>query len=681
MKLIKAKIVGVVKEDKKYADLRSVMNYTVPFELIYSGVENESYYNVLYDLGIRNFLMSYHYIQNKHINVLTRFSEQKVRLFIDSGAHTYQNDLKYQDTTVEQWEAHLKKYLNWAEKNKDYIFAIANFDFENIVDPETVDRWNRDYFEPFMLKTGIPVCFVWHQNSANTWEFYCKRYPYVGFSSVNTEGVAIDLNEYRERLRVAEKNDALVHGFGMTRTGMLTELPFYTSDSTTWLVGLQYGEINYWRDTKMSRLKKDAWKTTYLDDICSRYGLDRELMLQEDTNELIKANIGAFINAEEFIQTRLVSRMYWLKSKTERVDLDSVEEGFFPSVEWLNSDNNEGAEEFAKKMNINPDYEDLVDLLYDATVFVNWNNPEYAELREWYLEEEQYKLISEMHDIYINRIVPDKEAKIQDLISFFRDCVSGKNDRLLQIGTNFDRIVKERLLYIEEEEEDLVDISEDEVKNRIKNLLPAPSDSEEENAPEIESLDREIFNKANIVPVFDERGKFLKGQTAVKRPKKMYSKKYPKFACDTCYAAQKCPEYKAGYVCAYSKMFERFDTRDIGDVIQAMQGMVSHNLTRMQRAMIMEVIQGTVDPAVTSFIDQNTRLLTILTQLYNSGSPEVMRQTRIVRADGTREETTQVTNPQEGGILEKLFSNMGREEEAPKTESKVRSSRYEEEDE
>ena len=91
-------------------------------------------------------------------------------------------------------------------------------------------------------------------------------------------------------------------------------------------------------------------------------------------------------------------------------------------------------------------------------------------------------------------------------------------------------------------------------------------------APEIDDLDDEIFKEEGIIPVRDERGRFLKGQKKVARPKKLYSNKYPKMACDTCVNAQLCPEYKAGYVCAYNKMFERYDTRDMADVIQAMQG-------------------------------------------------------------------------------------------------------------
>lgn len=648
----------IAPEKPKYANLRQIMDYRKPFEIIYSGVENESYYDILYGMGVRNFLMSYHYIQSKHIN-MNRFSDSQVRLFIDSGAHTYQNDPKYADMDIEYWEKHLTKYLNWVERNRDYIFAIASFDFENLVGPEIVDRWNKEYFEPFMLRTGIPVCFVWHQNSYNSWEYYCKRYPYVGFSSVNTEGVAIDMAEYKEKLRVAEMNDSLVHGFGMTRTNMLTELPFYTSDSTTWLVGLQYGEMNYWSTSsnKMSRLKKDKWQGDYLEEICQRYNLDEDKLLDEDVTEVIKANVGAFQDAEEFVKDRLKSMMYWLKAKAQKVDLGNLPEDFFPPASWFDGDK-EDLEEYARKMNLNPEYEDIEDLLYDVTAFMNWDNPDYQVMHDWYSDPEREELIEELHDTYINRIVPDLDAKIEDLRKFFSDCVSGNNDKLLQLGTNFDRIVKERDDYIEDEEEELVDLSPEELKSRLHGLLPAPSDESDEGAPEIDSLDEEIYKERGIIPTFDEKGRFVKGQVAVRKPKKVYSKKYPKFACDTCYAAAKCPEYKAGYVCAYHKTFNKFDTRDMADIIQAMQGMVEHNMTRMQRAMVMEVLNGSIDQDVTDFIDQNMRLMTTLKQMYEYGSPEVLRQTRVVRADGSHEETTEITNPQSGGILEKLFGNI-----------------------
>ena len=105
-----------------------------------------------------------------------------------------------------------------------------------------------------MLRTGVPICFMYHEEGIQQWEFMCKRYPYVGLS-LNVDG-AIDEGELRERFRIAEKYNTLVQGMASTRTNLLTQIPFYTVDSTTWNVGLKYGEISVWNKNKMSRIKK-----------------------------------------------------------------------------------------------------------------------------------------------------------------------------------------------------------------------------------------------------------------------------------------------------------------------------------------------------------------------------------------------------------------------------------------
>ena len=647
------------KEEKpKYANLDEIMDKNRAFNIFYSGVEDANNFNILYDMGIRNFLMSYHYIQNRHLSMHQMYSDKGVKFFIDSGAHTYQNDPKYLDYDIEYWEEHLKKYLNWVEKNRDYVFAIASFDFENVVGASIVKKWNEQYFEPFMLRTGIPVCFVWHQDSAMPWDYYCKRYPYVGFSSVNTEGVAIDIREYQDKLRIAENNDALVHGFGMTRTAMLTQLPFYTADSTTWLVGLQYGEINFWNGQKMQRLKKDVWKGNMLPTLI-QMGFDEEKLLSEDTEELIRVNIEAFIEAEEYVQTRLKSRMYWLKPKTVKrseADLLDIE---YPTPAWLFTprENRQGTEEYARQFNIsyeNP--EEAMNLVVDMTCFMNWDNPDYQEfIKQCYTPE----ILAEIHNVYINRIVGTDEERIEDLKEFYKNNLLGIDNKLLLLGTNFDRIVKERedSEYITDEEYDYEDVDDLEINNISAKYLPAPKEGEE--APEISELDDEIFEEQGIIPVRDENGHFLKGQRKVLKPKKLYSEKYPKLACDMCVNAQRCPQYKAGYVCAYNKMFNRYNTRDMGDVIQAMQGIVDLSMQRLQRSMLTEVMNGGMpDPNVSQMMNQSMQMLNNLQRMYESANQEVIRQTRVLRADGTQEMTTQVSNPQSGGILAQIFGNM-----------------------
>ena len=646
-----------VKEKSKttYTDLRQVMDYTRPLTIFYSGVEYESYLDILYDLGIRNFLMSYEYLKGKGVHQLKKYPD--MHLFIDSGAYTYNQDPKYAEYTIEQWEKQIEEYLAWAEKHKNQIFAIADLDIQYLVGYEKVVEWRKKYFEPFMLRTGLPVCFIYHEEGLDIWEYMCKRYPYVGISlNIDRE---VDETELRNKFKIAEKHNALVQGMASTRTGMLTQYPFYTVDSTTWNVGLKYGEISVWTGNKMSRIKKADFKEKafpYID----RYDLpfNHDLILEEDKTEMIRVNAYAFVQAEKFIQERLKSLMYWFKARAVKVDVDNLPDDFFPPVEWFNSQPEvDSLKEYARKMNINPELPDkeCFNMIFDMTAFVTWGNEEYDSLREGYTPE----LLSRLHDTFVNRIVASDEERIADLQQFFKECLSGENDKLLQLGTNFDRVVKEREHYIEDDDEELVDISPDEVKSRLRAILPDSADSE--NAPEIDALDEEIYRKADIVPVFDENGLFVKGQTAIKRPKKVYSNKFPKFACDTCYAAAKCPEFKAGYVCAYNKMFNRFDTRSMADIIQAVQGIVEHNMARMQRAMIMEVMNGTIDPVTSQLMDTNIRYMQMLKQMYELGSPEVLRQTHIIRADGSEEKTTSITNPQSGGILEKLFSmNVGK---------------------
>ena len=650
---------------KKYNNLREVMDYNKPLTIFFSGVESEFYLDTLYDLGIRDFLMSYEYLKGKGFNTFKKYKD--IRLFIDSGAYTYQNDPKYEEYTEEQWVKQIQEYLEWAKKHKDNIFAIADLDLQYLsnVGYEKVYEWRKTYFEPFMLETGIPVCFIYHEDGLDQWEYMCKRYPYVGLS-LAIDKVENGSNQLREMFKIAEKHNALCQGMASTNTKLLTQYPFYTVDSTTWNAGLKYGEISVWTGTKMTRIKKNDFETKAFPLIQNYEGadFDFDLIREEDKIEMIRVNAYAFVLAEKFVRERLKSKMYWLKLRTTKQSIEDLPSDFFPTPNWFDGDLN-GLKEYAQKMNINPEYENAYGCIYDMTTFLNWDNDEYDSMRNEYLENDG-AIITQLHDLYVNRIVPTMEEKVQDLIKFFTECLEGKNDKLLQLGTNFDRIVKDREDYITDEEYEIADVSEMDLQNTMLKYLPAPVEGSP--APEISDIDDEIFREEGIEPVRDAQGRFIKGQKQVLKPKKLYSNKYPKMACDSCINAQKCPEYKAGYACAYNKMFERFNTRDMGDIIQAMQGIVDFSMIRLQRGMLIETMNGggLPDPNVTNMMNQTMGYLAQLQRMYETGSQEVIRQTKIMRADGTQEMTTQVSNPQRGGILSQIFGDMGANKEDDK---------------
>ena len=681
------KIVKVVKKKEeipvipntskhKYSSLHDVVDRKRLFKMIYSGVESEDNFDILYDLGIRDFLMSFHYIQKKRQS-MKRYAELGVKFFIDSGAYTFINNEEFHSYTIEQWEAYIESYLKWAKKNTEVLFAIANLDIEFLVGQEQVELWNKKYFEPFMLETGILVCFIWHSSSGEKqWEYYTQRYPYTGFSWATESGDSLTLDYGKRMLDVAKKNNSVCHGMGMTRTSILTKLPFYTSDSTTYLVGVQYGEINWWTGSKMTRLKKDKWKKPDMLKKFEDMGLSVERLEEEKPNEMTKANAMAFMLAQEYIDTKLAPRMYWLMpevSKNSLEDLSSLPSAEFISSKDINNLSLQELQKVAKPLNINFESEDanwICNCIIDLTAFLNWDNPEYKDVVAYYTEE----VLDEIHEQYVNKIRASSEEKIDDLKLFFQEVFTGENKKLLHYGTNFDVTAKERMEYIEEKTSEDIDVSLDEYMQAIQNtgldMLSIASPTEEDEA--LERLDAEIFDKTGMLTVRDEKGKFIKGQKRVKRPKNLYSDKYPKLACNTCYSAQTCPEFKEGYVCAYHKMFKRFDTRNLSDVLEGMQSIANMSLERVQKAMLFEQLDGGRPNNDTSnLMNQAMQMMNNLNSIYENGGV-ILKHTKRVNSDGSIEETTSMNqnSNETGGVIEKLFSMaMGKDiPEEPKQE-------------
>jgi hypothetical protein len=649
---------------KPQTDLRQVMDYSQQFSIFYSGVESEQYFNAAYAAGARNFLVSYEYMKGKGRAISRRLEKLKdCRLFIDSGAFSIFRSAEYADYTNEQWAKRIKEYLEWVEIHKDIIFAIADLDLQGELGIELINEWRRDYFEPFMLRTGIPVCFVWHEvDGIEGWERMCQRYPYVALSLVSDKN---ELAEIKYKFKIAEKYNTLVQGMGSTRIKILPEFPFYTVDSISWKAGMMYGLLGIWDGKTVRQIKKKDWNAKAAPYIQSYKDitLDVDKLFNDDVEETIRANIYPYIMAESFIRERHKKIIYWQKPKAQKIDAASIPNDFFPSVEWLDSHVWEGYKDYAQKMNINPDmeYALCINAIIDMTMFCNWDNPEYEQFKTKAYLGEKINVLRDIHTQFINRLVNTDDERISDLRAFFESCLKGENDKLLLMGTNFDKVIKERDDYFTEEEYDTVELSQEDVTKNLSvlNLL-----EDREGAPEIDELDKEIHSQTGIIPYRNDNGVIVGGQKKIGRQKKIYSDKYPKFNCDNCFQGVKCEHYKAGHICIHNKLLKRFDTRSTKDIIDAMQSLVSYNLERTQRAMIMETFSGAIDPMVNNLISQNMQLLNNINALYSTSNKEILKQTRVVHSDGSREDVLEVSNPQEGSILEKMLMSMkGNKEE------------------
>lgn len=623
-----------------------------PTHIIISGVESDKYWNIVVDqCGIRNVLMSYHYLQKKGSGFLKErlTKTPDVKILIDSGAHTFYAKIdEFSKKPDSFWEDYLTKYTSWIAENKDYITSCANLDIEGIVGIEKVDEWNKKYFEP-LEEIGIDVCYIWHAVRGNNgWEEYCKKHKYVGLS---TENDSLTTQHLSKMLTVSKRYNARVHGMALTKTEVLVRVPFYSVDSTTWLVGQQYGELNWFDGRKMKRLSKKDWQRTYKTKLLKEpFNADWDKLIngmggRGDTYELLRLNVIAYILAEEHIQKRLNAKMYWMNSKP-KTQVKSHEEVLktTPDIEWFEGDCN-NYQDYLKVLGIDIDTytkEEAVDILYYFYMFLND-------------DEEALALISDEDLIdYANQAletpIATREDALRELKDYFVENALGERD---DFKSEAPIQPKERGSYLEDDEFTVIDLTQTDLEKAP--MLPQFATG---SMPEVEEYDEELA-KNGIAVVRDSSGKFVKGQQRVRKPKNIYSEKYPKLVCDTCYKSGDCPQYKAGFVCAFDRTFKKFDSRKVEDLVDGMGSIVEFNMGRLQRAMMFEVMDGGMPTAeVSHLIDQNMKYLEKMKDLMTNSPKAVVEQRKVLKSDGTQEITTSVgVTPQTGGILSQIFGD------------------------
>ena len=653
--------------------------FNEPMNIIISGVESEAYWRIVVgECEMKTVLMSYHYLQKKPKDFLAKRLKKHpdVKVFIDSGAHTFLSNFeKFEDQPIEFWNTYLQNYVNFIRENKEHIFACADLDIDDAVGVEQVDEWRRKYFEP-LEEEGVQVCYIWHSiREDKGWEDMCKKYSYVGFSMENDASAT--LQRIMKRINVAKKYNTRVHGMALTKTEILSRVPFFSADSTTWLVGQKYGELNWFDGRKMRRLSKTEWRRSYKTKLLKEpFNADWDKLIngmggQGDTYELLRLNVIAYRLAEEYVRKRLGSKQYWMTSggssastghriprkrkrssqeATESVQTTSVavvptfsqnNEVNYPTLEWFDGACND-YKDYCKEFNIDVDSyskEEAINILF--YFFILLDAPD--EL----LDEEDSEDLIEYAKSVVDDSIDTREDAIKELRIFFQQNLEGSRQ---DFNPNQMAQPKDRALYVEEEEFILRDLSQDEIDTEY--ALERPK---EDDMPEVTIYDEELKARG-IEAVRDSKGRFIKGQQRIKKPKNIYSKKYPKLNCDTCYKSGDCPEYKAGFVCAYDKMLNRFDTRNYDDIMDAMTSIVNANLSRMQKAMLFETMDGGMPTGeVTGLIDQNMRLLEKIKNLQDTSPKTVLSQRRVVKEDGTQEVVTEMNVNPQGGILSKIF--------------------------
>lgn len=181
----------------------------------------------------RHYLISYHYYQKEKIDraIDKYFAGVAPEIIADSGA--FSSYTKGSPIRIEEYAAWLKQW-------QSFFAAYANLD---LIGDVLQSRKNQSYLESQGL-TPFPVFHL--GESYEELKAYCRDYSYVALGGLYRTPNTPAVWDYVVRcFRIREDNFPHVqfHGFGITVYDMIRNLPWYSVDSTTWVVGAAYGRL------------------------------------------------------------------------------------------------------------------------------------------------------------------------------------------------------------------------------------------------------------------------------------------------------------------------------------------------------------------------------------------------------------------------------------------------------
>lgn len=232
-----------------------------------------------------NTLVSYHYFKKQDISEFTRNS---YRCIGDSGAFSAMTTGKPID---------INDFGLWAKKWQKDLAWVASLDVIGN-QTETFNNYNKlkDYY-------GVDVIPTLHYGAHPS---EMDKYANKGVDYIGLGGMVPHKSEPQKLLRwtlsmfkYARDNhpNMRFHGWGITHKDLLTQLPWYSVDSTGWAYSFMLGRHTLWIPTegkfvRFSTDGKEAYK--YGDQIREHYGVEpADIAVSNNQNYQVTVRVSA----------------------------------------------------------------------------------------------------------------------------------------------------------------------------------------------------------------------------------------------------------------------------------------------------------------------------------------------------------------------------------------------------
>ncbi len=192
--------------------------------------------------------------------------QQRISLFLDSGAHSLYTsyatvktvdgkriervaELKligqdmYSFTKTKEFRDYFEGYIKFVCENKQYLDVYVNLDI--IGNAELT--WEN---QKIMESHGLQPLPVFHLGEDFKWlKKYADKYDYIGIGGLGQEGSKTEFVRMADRIFCyicpKPKRTPIVktHGFAMTSLDLMFRYPWYSVDSTSWVLTSRFGAV------------------------------------------------------------------------------------------------------------------------------------------------------------------------------------------------------------------------------------------------------------------------------------------------------------------------------------------------------------------------------------------------------------------------------------------------------
>lgn len=172
---------------------------------------------------------------------MERTRKNKVDLFLDSGAYS---------AFTKGVKIDIKEYIEFIKEHEDSLEIYSNLDViptkEMTKDEAAKKTWKN---QKIMEKAGLsPVPVFHYQEPLKYLEYYVENYDYIslgGMVPVSNTQLRYWLDPLWSGPLTDEKGvpKVKVHGFGLTSLKLMLEYPWYSVDSTSWVVTGRLGSV------------------------------------------------------------------------------------------------------------------------------------------------------------------------------------------------------------------------------------------------------------------------------------------------------------------------------------------------------------------------------------------------------------------------------------------------------